>query len=148
MDTTSRLPSTDSYFTWKPTHNNTGNNIFNWFNLVIFIIKHLIYLAFYYESICLYFICLCHPSSIFVHCRQLPFSQRSSTGILAKELCYFSCVTILWHLLYSCVIAQFIMNNQNSCFAGITEYNNRLWVGWLGFNCTKSRFFSLYCCVH
>jgi len=33
MDTTSWLSSTDSYFRWKPTHNNTGTNIVNWFNL-------------------------------------------------------------------------------------------------------------------
>jgi len=90
----------------------------------------------------------CHPSSVFVHCRQLPFSWSSSTGILAKELCYFSCVTILPCLLYLYVTAQFIMNNKNGCFAGMTQYNNRLWVGWLWFNPTKSRAFSLYCCVH
>ena len=50
MDTTSRLSSTDSYFRRKPTHNNAGTNIVNWFNFVISVIKHLIFLAFYCES--------------------------------------------------------------------------------------------------
>jgi len=66
----------------------------------------------------------------------------------SKELVYFSCIAILLCLLYLCVTPQFITNNKNRCFTGMTQYNNRLWVECLGFNPTKHRVFSLYCCVH
>jgi len=63
MDTTSRLSSTDSYFRWKQSHNNTGTNVVKWFNLVISVIKHTISLAFFC-NIC---ICQCVTPAVYLY---------------------------------------------------------------------------------